>query len=75
LGKWFWRYAVEIEAYSQQVVDKQYDSMVGGWCSNVVIEPYGMSLWKHIRRGWDAFSNFVSIEVGDGAQTRFWRDV
>jgi hypothetical protein len=23
---------------------------VGGWCSKAVTGPYGMSLWKHIRR-------------------------
>jgi hypothetical protein len=24
-----------------------------------------MSLWKHIKCGWDVFSSFVSREVGD----------
>jgi hypothetical protein len=46
-----------------------------GWCSKVVTRPYGVSLWKHIRRGWDTFSSFVTIEVGDGSQTRFWHDI
>ena len=31
-----------------------------------------MSLWKHIRRGWDIFCNFTSVEVGDGSCTKFW---
>lgn len=44
---------------------------MGGWCSNVVIGPYGMILWKHIRRGWDAFLSFVGIEEGNRAQTKF----
>jgi hypothetical protein len=30
-----------------------------------------VSLWKHIRRGWDAFFSFVSIEVGNGARSKF----
>lgn len=30
-----------------------------------------MSLWKHIRRGWDTFSSFVTIVVGDGFKTGF----
>ena len=24
-----------------------------------------VSLWKHIRRGWDIFSSFVTVEVDD----------
>jgi hypothetical protein len=34
-----------------------------------------VSLWKHIRRGWDVFYNFTSVEVGDGSRTRFWHDI
>jgi hypothetical protein len=34
-----------------------------------------VSLWKHIRRGWDVFSSFTSVEVDDGARTRFWHDL
>jgi hypothetical protein len=30
---------------------------------NFINGPYVVSLWKHIRRSWDAFSSFVSIEV------------
>lgn len=40
-----------------------------------VAGPYRMSIWKHIRGGWNAFSSFVSINVGNGAKTRFWLDV
>jgi hypothetical protein len=38
---------------------------VGGWCTKSVIGPYGVSLWKQIRRGWDTFSSFASVKVGD----------
>lgn len=30
---------------------------------NFINGPCVVSLWKHIRGGWDAFSSFVSIEV------------
>jgi hypothetical protein len=33
-----------------------------------------VSLWKHIRRGCNSFSKFVTIEVHDGSWTRFWHD-
>jgi hypothetical protein len=34
-----------------------------------------VSLWKHIGRGWHAFSSFVSVEVGDGSHTKVWHNV
>jgi hypothetical protein len=39
---------------------KKYGSLVGGWCSKTVFGPYGVSLRKHIRRGWDTLFGFVS---------------
>ncbi len=45
------------------VVDIKYGSLVGVWCTNIVSGPYGMSLWKCIRRGWDAFAGHVRYEV------------
>lgn len=53
---------------------KKYGSLVDGWCSKIVIRPYGGSLWKYMK-GWDAFSSFVTIKVGEGSQTRFWHDI
>jgi len=34
-----------------------------------------VSVWKHIRKGWDNFYNFVCFEVGDGYNVRFWHDI
>jgi hypothetical protein len=33
-----------------------------------------VSVWKHIRRGWDNFFNFLRFEVGVGSNVRFWHD-
>jgi len=30
---------------------KKYGSLGSEWCSKVVSDPYGVSIWKHIRRG------------------------
>ena len=35
----------------------------------------GMGVHKHIRRGWDSVSNFVSFEVGIGSKVNFWHDI
>ena len=74
LGKWLWRYAVESGALWRQVVDSKYGSQWGGWCSNRVSEPHGVSLWKGIRAGWDSFVRYTSFEVGDGSRIKFWHD-
>jgi hypothetical protein len=47
----------------------------GGWCSIEVVGTYGVSVWKHTRRGCDNFSNFVHFEVGIGSNVRFLHDI
>jgi hypothetical protein len=44
----------------------------GGGCSNHSREPYGVSLWNHIRRGWTCFSQYIGFKVGDGSCIKFW---
>jgi hypothetical protein len=40
----------------------------------VVEGPYGVGVWKHIQRGWEGFSRFISFGIGDGFHIRFWHD-
>jgi hypothetical protein len=49
--------------------------LAGGWCTNSITRHYGVSLWKHVRWGWDTFSSFASFEVGDGSLTKFWHNM
>ena len=48
--------------------------MRGGWCSTIVQDTYGTSLWKTIRKGWPRFAAYVSFKVGNGALLSFWQD-
>jgi hypothetical protein len=57
------------------VVETKYDSTRRGWCSKEVVGPFGVGVWKYIRRGWRAFSQFVRYEVGDGLMIKFWHDL
>jgi hypothetical protein len=41
------------------VVDIKYGSMRGGWCFEEVGGPFGVGVWKRIRRGWAAFAAHV----------------
>jgi hypothetical protein len=75
LGKWLWRFAMEMDALLRKVVDIKYGSMRGGWCSKEVGGSFGVEVWKCIRRGWDAFAAHVRFEVGDGSKVLFWNDV
>ena len=74
LGKWLWRYAMEREALWLKVIDAKYGSM-GGVGAQMHRGPYGDSLWKSIRAGWDCFSSFISYSVGDGSRIKFWHGI
>jgi hypothetical protein len=75
LGKWIWRFSQERNALWRSVIEVKYGSMRGGWCSLPVTVPYGVSVWKFIRRGWDNVAKFLRFEVGDGSHIRFWHDL
>jgi hypothetical protein len=72
--KWLWHFGKEKGALWRRVIDLKYGSDVGGWCTNAMTEPYGVSLWKFIRRGRDNFFQRVRFEVGKGSRIRFWHD-
>uniref|UniRef100_A0A2N9H1T5 Reverse transcriptase domain-containing protein n=1 Tax=Fagus sylvatica TaxID=28930 RepID=A0A2N9H1T5_FAGSY len=74
LGKWLWRYATKPMSLWRRVVDSKYGSQWGGWCSNHSTEPYGISLWNHICKGWSCFSQYIGFKVGDGSCIKFWSD-
>jgi hypothetical protein len=46
------------------VVETKYDSIGGSWRSKEIMESFGVGVWKHIRKWWEKFSNFVKFEVG-----------
>jgi hypothetical protein len=75
LGKWLRRYSTEPNSLWRQVIDSKYGGQGNFWVSNRVNTPHGVSLWRHIRTGWDVFSQHISYTVGDGSRLRFWHDV
>jgi hypothetical protein len=74
LGKWLWRYGTEPDALWRQVVEAKYGNLWGGWCSKDCRGPYGVGLWKNIRKEWESFSKHLYMEVGNGTRIRFWHD-
>ena len=67
MGKWLWRYGNEEDAFWSHLIFVKYGREVNG--------PYGISLWKHIRKGWGSFACHLHFEVGDDTKTKFWDDV
>jgi hypothetical protein len=53
------------------VIEVKFESRRGRWCSKEVLGTFGVGVWKHIRRGWDKFHNFVHFEVGVGSHVSF----
>ena len=56
------------------MIEVKYSYDWGGWCSSSFFGPYGVSLWKNIRRGWHSLSRFIMYEIGDGSKVQFWLD-
>jgi hypothetical protein len=50
LRKWLLHYATK-EALWRLVINTKCDSLRRGWCSKEVTEPFGVGVWKYIRRG------------------------
>jgi hypothetical protein len=63
------------EAFWRQVVMTKYGSSDNGWTSRMPKGPYGVTLWKYIRLGWDKFYHLIKFEVGYGTKIKFWDDV
>lgn len=53
------------------VVAAKYGILGAGLSTLEVRRPHWCSLWKGTRAGWDKFSNFISIKVGDGRKIDF----
>jgi hypothetical protein len=64
LRKWLWTYTREGETLWRLVIEAKFESLSGGWCSKKVLGIFGVGVWKHIRRGWDKFNNFLRFEAG-----------
>lgn len=41
------------------MVASKYGCLEGDWALDVTKEPYGVSLWKNIQKGWGRISQYV----------------
>ena len=75
LGKWLWRYGRETTHLWRRVIETKFGNDWGGWCTKEVSNPYGVSLWRTIRKGWPFFSKSIQFKVGVGDRIKFWHHV
>jgi hypothetical protein len=64
----------EREAWLKIVVDAEFRSEWGGWCSIDLTGPHKVGLWKNLRRRWSLFCSHTKFELGDGLKIIFWDD-
>ena len=74
LGKWIWRFAVEIEAPWRAFINLKYGTEAGAWFSKGVRGSYGVSIWKEILKEAPQLKINSSFKVGKGDRVRFWED-
>jgi hypothetical protein len=46
---------MEREALWRLVINTKYDNLRGGWCYKKVTGPFGVRVWKFIKRGLETF--------------------
>ncbi|RVW51870.1 putative ribonuclease H protein [Vitis vinifera] len=80
LCKWSWRFAMEREAFWNQVIRGKYGEEQGGWSSKEARgEGHGVGLWKTLRKEWEVVKIFfVALnrkQIQQGVDDRvIWRE-
>lgn len=62
--KWLWRFSTTEQSLWKNVIKARY-GMGGSWTTNSINSPYGVSLWRSIRKLWPKFSNKSNLKVGN----------
>ena len=65
------RFGLERDALLWQVIKVKYGCVQVDQCTSSVFGPYGVSLWKHISRGWPSLSHYILYDIGDGSRVNF----
>lgn len=71
--KWSWRYTQEEHSLCKDVIIGIHGAL-NHWCSNVSTAPYGVGVWRSIRKLWEVFSQHTHLIAGDGQHISFWRE-
>ena len=71
LGKWNWRFAIEVNTLWKDIIRLKYSAEEGVWFSQDPGRTYGAGLWKEIRKEVAQMRANSDFLVGDGIRVRF----
>ena len=75
LGKWLWRFQLEIDSLWHSVIRSKYGIQDNGRDSRVDLRGSCRAPWKSISLIFTCWSRHLSVRVGNGEVVRFWEDV
>ena len=74
LGKWIWRFALEVNSTWREFVNLKYGTEDGHWFTQVLRGSYGVSLWKEINKEIEQLKHNCCFKIGYGSRIKFWED-
>ncbi|RVW94842.1 putative ribonuclease H protein [Vitis vinifera] len=75
LCKWSWRFAMEREAFWNQVIRENMGGARGMEFKGSKGETHGVGLWKTLRKEWEVVKSRLVFVVGNGKRIKFWKDI
>ncbi|KAG5577258.1 hypothetical protein H5410_057392 [Solanum commersonii] len=66
--KWLWKYSNDNQNLWGTIINAKYEES-DSWMTQEVTTPYGVSLWKSVRKLWNEFKPNIKIEVSSGLET------
>jgi len=75
LGKWIWRFVVEMNNLWHQIIAAKYGTSPTRWWTNESSLYRASFIWKCIAKMAPSVLNKVSYSLGSGSGIRFWMDL
>lgn len=63
-----------VDSLWRTIIDVKYGVGESGWNSGLPTGTLEVSVWRHIRKGWEEFVPNTRLVVGNGPKVRFWHD-
>ena len=71
LGKWNWRFALEVNSSWRKIISLKYGTKEGNLFTQGPRDSHGVGLWKDIDKEVWQLKNNCSFVVGDSSRIKF----